>query len=71
MTNQYILSHDLGTTGDKVVLFDLELNAIHHKKVSYPIYYPKEGWAEQEPEDFWNAVKKSTNEVIKNADIKK
>ena len=71
MTNQYILSHDLGTTGDKAVLFDLELNAIHREKVLYPIYYPKEGWAEQEPEDFWNAVTTSTNEIIQNANINK
>jgi len=71
MVNQYILAHDLGTTGNKAVLFDLKLNAIHYEKVSYPIYYPNEGWAEQEPEDFWNAVKKSTNEIIKNANINK
>ncbi|MFX0033440.1 MAG: FGGY-family carbohydrate kinase [Candidatus Hodarchaeota archaeon] len=72
MTNQYILSHDLGTTGNKAVLFDLNLNVIHHLKVTYPLYYPKEGWAEQEPEDYWNAIKVSTREIFQktNLDIK-
>ena len=48
MANQYILTHDLGTTGDKAVLFDLEMNVIHHEKITYPIHYPEEGWVEQE-----------------------
>ncbi|MFX1498912.1 MAG: FGGY-family carbohydrate kinase [Promethearchaeota archaeon] len=71
MPNQYILTHDLGTTGNKVVLFDLDLNVIHHLKVEYPLYYPKEGWAEQEPEDYWNAIKQSTKMVLKNANVDK
>ena len=71
MANQYILTHDLGTTGDKAVLFDLEMNAIHHEKITYPIHYPEEGWVEQEPEDFWNAVKNSTKVIISKANINK
>ncbi|MBY8986972.1 MAG: carbohydrate kinase, partial [Candidatus Lokiarchaeota archaeon] len=71
MANQYILTHDLGTSGDKAVLFDLEMNVIHHEKITYPIHYPEEGWVEQEPEDFWNAVKNSTKKIISKAKINK
>ncbi|MFX1234107.1 MAG: FGGY-family carbohydrate kinase [Promethearchaeota archaeon] len=71
MAKQYILSHDLGTTGNKVVLFDLNLNVIHQLKVDYPIYYPKEGWAEQEPEDYWNAVKESTKNILEKGGVDK
>jgi xylulokinase len=71
MSNQYILSHDLGTTGNKAVLFDLNLNTIQQVKVSYPLYYPKEGWAEQEPEDFWNAIKESTKQILQKTNVNK
>ncbi|MEE9574044.1 MAG: FGGY-family carbohydrate kinase [Candidatus Neomarinimicrobiota bacterium] len=64
MTGKYILTHDLGTSGNKAVLFDLKLNALYQTKVNYPIYYPKQGWVEQEPEDFWNAVIKATHTLI-------
>ena len=64
MTGKYILTHDLGTSGNKAVLFDLKLNALYQTKVNYPLYYPKQGWVEQEPEDFWNAVIKATHTLI-------
>ncbi len=65
MTGKYILTHDLGTSGNKAVLFDLKLNALYQTKVNYPLYYPpKPGWIEQEPEDFWNSVIKATHVVI-------
>ncbi|TFG00811.1 MAG: hypothetical protein EU540_04855 [Promethearchaeota archaeon] len=69
MTEKYILTYDLGTSGNKAVLFDLKLNPLYQTKVNYPLYYPKQGWVEQEPEDFWNAVKKATNTLIHNNNI--
>ncbi|MFX1467868.1 MAG: FGGY-family carbohydrate kinase [Promethearchaeota archaeon] len=70
MEGKYILTHDLGTSGNKAVLFDLNLNVISQIKVSYPLYYPKLGWAEQKPEDFWNAVIKSTTTLIQQSDVR-
>ena len=66
---KYILTHDLGTSGNKAVLFDLKLNALYQTSVKYPLYYPKQGWVEQEPEDFWNAVKKATHTLINENNI--
>jgi len=66
---KYILTHDLGTSGNKAVLFDLKLNAIYQTSVNYPLYYPKQGWVEQEPEDFWNAVKNATHTLINENNI--
>ena len=48
MTGKYILTHDLGTSGNKAVLFDLKLNALYQTKVNYPLYYPKQRWVEQD-----------------------
>jgi len=71
MENKYILSYDLGTTASKAVLFDLKLNTVYQIKKSYPISYPKEGWAEQNPEDFWNAVTSSTVEILQKTNVNK
>ncbi|MFX1463865.1 MAG: FGGY-family carbohydrate kinase [Promethearchaeota archaeon] len=69
MERKYILTHDLGTSGNKAVLFDLNLNTIFQVKVNYPLNYPKPGWAEQNPEDFWDAVKHATTSLIQQTNI--
>ena len=69
MTEKYILTHDLGTTGNKAVLFDLKLNSIYQTKVIYPLYYPKPGWLEQEPEDLWDSVIKATHTIVHDNNI--
>ncbi len=52
----YLLAHDLGTTGNKASLFDEtgQLRASH--TASYAVAYPRPQWAEQNPDDWWNAV---------------
>jgi xylulokinase len=53
---QYLLGIDLGTSGTKTVLFDIEGNTICSKTIEYPLYQPRNGWAEQDPSDWWNAA---------------
>jgi xylulokinase len=69
LEKNYILTHDLGTSGNKGVLFDLDLNVVSQIKIDYPIYYPKSGWAEQKAEDYWETVKKATNLLINKTNI--
>lgn len=71
MKRKYILTHDLGTSGNKAVLFNLNLDVVYKTKVDYPLYYPKTGWAEQNAEDYWQAVKKATNILIEKSQINK
>ena len=56
---KYLIGIDIGTSGTKTVLFDLDGNIIKSKTVEYPIYQPCNGWAEQNPEDWWNAVRET------------
>lgn len=53
---EYLLGVDLGTSGTKTVLFDINGNACCSKTIEYPLYQPQNGWAEQNPEDWWNAA---------------
>ncbi len=69
LQGKYILTHDLGTSGNKAALLDLNLELISQTKEDYPLYYPKPGWAEQNPENYWDAVKKATNTLIHQSNI--
>ena len=53
---QYLIGVDLGTSGTKTVLFDTLGQTVASASVEYPLYQPQNGWAEQEPEDWWQAA---------------
>jgi xylulokinase len=67
----YILAHDLGTSGNKATLYDLNGNLCSSSVYEYKTYYPKVNWAEQDPEDWWKAVCISTKDLIEKAGISK
>lgn len=52
----YLIGIDIGTSGTKCALFDEAgaLKASH--TVGYPMAQPQNGYAEQEPEDWWQAT---------------
>ena len=61
---RYVIGVDIGTSGTKTVLFDENGNSVASYLVEYPLYQPKIGWAEQDPEDWWNATHTSIKAVI-------
>jgi len=70
LNSKFVISLDIGTTGIKTVIYDLFGNAICSEYEEYPLYCKYSGWAEQNPEDWWIAVKKGIKNVIKNSEIK-
>ena len=64
----YLIGVDIGTSGTKTVLFDTKGNTIKSCTVEYPMYQPKNGWAEQMPEDWWNATVKTLQTVTEGID---
>lgn len=68
---RYILSHDIGTSSDKAVLVDFEGNIIATCTESYPTFYPEPAWVEQNPIDYWKAVCKTSQEIVKTPGIDK
>ncbi len=69
LADKFILAHDLGTTGNKAALLDINLNLISQTKVDYPLFYPKPGYAEQNAEDYWNSVVKATYTLINESKV--
>lgn len=49
----YYIGIDLGTSAVKLLLVDGEGRIWNSVSRSYPISYPRPGWAEQDPEDWW------------------
>jgi len=66
----YFVGIDLGTSAVKLLLMDEE-GAIK-KTVSreYPISFPKPGWSEQNPEDWYEQTKAGLRELISDIDKK-
>ncbi|MDR3121519.1 MAG: FGGY-family carbohydrate kinase, partial [Clostridiales bacterium] len=60
----YILAHDLGTSGDKATLFDARGRMVASAKYAYATDYPRPGWVEQSPADWWKAVCVTTRELL-------
>lgn len=56
MEKQYLLGIDIGTSACKVAVFNRTGEVIVSASGDYPVYYPAEGWAEQNPEEWWSAV---------------
>ena len=65
---RHLIGIDVGTSGTKTVLFDEAGNALRSKTVEYPMYQPQNGWAEQNPEDWWNAVTETLKSVADGVD---
>jgi xylulokinase len=67
---RYILVHDIGTTGDKASLFDVDKGEIIASTlIEYPTYHPRPLWAEQKPSDWWNAFVESTKRLLKSVNL--
>lgn len=64
MNKAYILGIDIGTSACKVALFNRQGEVKGAASGDYPVYYPHEGWAEQNPEDWWSAVCGAVKEVL-------
>lgn len=67
----YILAYDIGTTGVKTCLFevDKEISLIAGASRGYPLYIMENGGAEQDVDDWWNAMCESTHELFSNVEI--
>lgn len=61
---EYLLGIDLGTSGAKTVLFDTVGVPIASHTAAYPLRQPRNGWAEQDPHDWWRAVQETVGAVL-------
>lgn len=67
---EYLLGIDIGTSSCKVAAFDYTGKLIAQESESYQVYYPQDGWAEQNPLDWWRAICSCTQNILRDGKIK-
>lgn len=51
-----IIGVDIGTTGCRACVYDVQWTLISSASTEYPLYMPQTSWAEQNPEEIYNGV---------------
>lgn len=66
MSQPYVIAGDLGTSGVKIVLVSMEGSILATATEQYALYTNASNHAEQEPEEYWQAVCRATARVRSN-----
>ncbi len=66
---QYFIGIDLGTSAVKLLLVDAEGRIAATVSRDYPLMFPHPGWSEQNPEDWWTAVRDGLKELTAGIDV--
>lgn len=61
---KYLLAHDLGTSGNKATLYTTDGSLVASRTCPYDTHYFNGNWAEQDPQDWWSAICRSTQELL-------
>ncbi|NEP90223.1 MAG: glycerol kinase GlpK [Okeania sp. SIO2C2] len=65
-TEKYILALDLGTTGNRAILFNSQGASIGQAYKELTQYYPQPGWLEHDPEEIWEDTYAMMEKVFRN-----
>ena len=66
----YLIGIDVGTTGAKVLLINEEGVVVSKAFKEYPLHIPQQGWAEQDPEDWWDATAICIKKVLEDSGLR-
>ncbi len=67
--SRYVLGTDIGTTGTKTVLFDLAGTVVSKASSEYPLLSPTPDTAEQDPDEIFQAVLRTIQQVMQTSGI--
>lgn len=59
-----LLGIDIGTSACKVAVFNEDGEVLAQSSQPYQVYYPEQGWAEQDADEWWNAICAAIREVL-------
>ena len=65
--SMYYIGVDLGTSALKLVMMDSRGELVKSVSKEYPLYFPHSGWSEQNPTDWFLAVKEGLKELAAGA----
>ena len=64
----FYIGIDLGTSAVKLLLVDEAGKVVNEVTKEYPLSFPRPGWSEQEPADWWRAVLAGVPELVSGVD---
>ena len=67
--DKYFIGYDLGTSGVKTVLIDSDGRLEGSATAAYPSTSRQPGYHEQNPEDWWDAISKTTRIVMRQSKV--
>ncbi|RAP32053.1 glycerol kinase [Candidatus Marinamargulisbacteria bacterium SCGC AG-439-L15] len=68
MGKDYIIALDLGTTGNRALLFNTDLELQNSAYLEFKNEYPKPGWVEQDPLEIWSTTEQVLQTILKDID---
>lgn len=66
---KFLIGVDIGSSSCKTCLVNLQGNVIVTSTKGYPTYYPRQGWAEQDPDHWYEAFKSTLKEAMQKAKV--
>jgi xylulokinase len=69
LSEKYILACDLGTSATKSSIIDMQGCVQGTVQQAYQVEYPKERWAEQDPQVYWDAITMTARKIIRQTSI--
>jgi xylulokinase len=69
MQERYLIGVDLGTSGTKAALYQIDGKLISDASVEVPLFYPKPGVVEQENEDFYTSAAQTVRMCIESSGV--
>lgn len=69
MAAAYIMALDLGTTGNRAILFDQKGGVVAQSYKELTQYYPEPGWLEHDPREIWDDIRWAAKGVLEKAKI--
>lgn len=69
---KFVLAYDVGTTGIKTCLIEIDksIKIISSASKGYQLYVLENGGAEQDPQEWWDAMKATTRRIFADSSIK-
>ncbi|MDD7384673.1 MAG: FGGY-family carbohydrate kinase [Actinomycetaceae bacterium] len=69
MDDTYVLGIDFGTESCRVGIFDVTGRAMTFAATPYATTYPRPGWAQQNPDEWWEALQASCHRALAESGI--
>jgi glycerol kinase len=69
MAASYVMALDLGTTGNRAIIFDQDGQVVAQSYKELTQYYPEPGWLEHDPREIWDDIRWAAKGVLEKTKI--